>query len=74
MYTGREHMWRVLEGPIGDDFMNSFDGSNLVALSWYDAGARSFYNTGRPIETLEDMRGLNIRVQESELMMDTIEA
>ena len=54
--------------------MNSFDGSNLVALSWYDAGARSFYNTGRPIETLEDMRGLNIRVQESELMMDTIEA
>ena len=74
LYTGREHMWRVLEGPIGDDFMNSFDGSNLVALSWYDAGARSFYNTGRPIETLEDMRGLNIRVQESELMMDTIEA
>lgn len=74
LYTGREHMWKVLEGSIGDDFMNSFDGSHLVALSWYDAGARSFYNTRKPIETLEDMQGLNIRVQESELMVDTIEA
>lgn len=74
LYTGREHMWEVLEGPIGDDFMNSFGGSNLVALSWYDAGARSFYNREKPIEKLEDMKGVKIRVQESELMMDTIEA
>lgn len=74
LYTGREHMWAVLEGRIGDGFLNSFGGSNLVALSWYDAGARSFYNTRKPIETLEDMKGLNMRVQESELMVDTIEA
>ena len=74
LYTGREHMWKVLEGSIGDDFMNSFGGSHLVALSWYDAGARNFYSTAKPIECLEDMKGLNIRVQESELMKDTIEA
>ena len=54
--------------------MNSFGGSHLVALSWYDAGARNFYSTAKPIECLEDMKGLNIRVQESELMKDTIEA
>ncbi len=74
LYTGREHMWKVLDGEIGDDFLNSFDGSDLVALSWYDAGARNFYNSVRPIETLEDIRGMNIRVQESELMVDTIKA
>lgn len=74
LYTSREHMWKVLEGSIGDDFMNSFGGSHLVALSWYDAGARNFYSAAKPIESLEDMKGLNIRVQESELMMDTIEA
>ena len=27
LYTGADHMWKVLEGPIGDDFLNSFDGS-----------------------------------------------
>ena len=64
----------MLEGPIGTDFMNSFGGSSLVPLSWYDAGARNFYSTDRPIESLDDMKGLKIRVQESELMMDTIQA
>lgn len=74
LYRDADHMWQVLDGEIGDDFMNSFDGSNLVALSWYDAGARSFYNSVRPIKTLEDMKGLKIRVQESEMMMGMVEA
>lgn len=74
LYTGPEHMWKVLDGEIGMDFMNSFEGSNLVALSWYDAGARSFYNTVKPVACLEDMQGLRIRVQESELMMAMVEA
>lgn len=72
LYTGSEHMWKVLEGEIGDDFMNSFDGSSLVPLSWYDAGARNFYNSVRPIERLEDIQGMKIRVQESKLMKDTV--
>ena len=60
LYTGAEHMWKVLEGEIGDSFLGSFEGSSLVALSWYDAGARNFYNSVRPIEKLEDMKGLTI--------------
>lgn len=74
LYTGREHMWKVLDGKIGDDFINSFDGSDLVALSWYDAGARNFYSTGKPITKIEDMKGMNIRVQESELMEGMVKA
>lgn len=74
LYRDAEHEWKVLDGPIGDDFINSFDGSNLVALSWYDSGARNFYTTNKQIKTLEDMKGLKIRVQESELMMGMIEA
>ena len=72
LYTS--HMWRVLEGEIGDDFIASVEGSGLVALSWYDAGARNFYNSVRPIERLEDMKGMRIRVQESSLMEDVIRA
>ena len=68
LYTGSEHMWRVLEGEIGDEFLDSFQGFNLVALSWYDAGARNFYSSGKPIERLEDMKGMKVRVQDSALM------
>ena len=50
------------------------DYSGLVALSWYDAGARNFYNSSHSIERLEDMKGMVIRVQESELMSDSIRA
>lgn len=74
LYTGAEHMWKVLDGDIGDEFMASFDGSNMVALSWYDAGARNFYNSKRPVTSLGDIKGLKIRVQESELMINMIEA
>ncbi len=74
LYRDADHMWQVLDGKIGDDFINSFDGSNLVALSWYDAGARNFYNSVRPIKSLDDMKGLKIRVQESDMMMGMVEA
>ncbi|MFR5601397.1 MAG: TRAP transporter substrate-binding protein [Lachnospiraceae bacterium] len=68
LYTGPDHMWKVLDGEIGEDFLNSFDDSGLVALSWYYAGSRNFYNNQKPIERLEDMKGMRIRVQESTVM------
>ena len=67
-------MWNVLEGEIGEEFLDSFGGSYLVALSWYDAGARSFYSSQKPIQNLKDIQGMKIRVQESELMWDMIKA
>lgn len=73
LYTSSKHMWKVLEGKIGNEFLNSFNGSNMVALSWYDAGARNFYSSKHIIRTLEDMKGLKIRVQESDLMTRMVE-
>lgn len=74
LYTGAEHMWSVLEGEIGRDFLDSFEETNLVGLSWYDAGARNFYNSVKPIRSPEDIRGMRIRVQESELMERMVES
>ncbi len=73
LYRDSKHMWKVLDGKIGKDFMNAVKGSSLVALSWYDAGARHFYNSVRPINALEDIKGLRIRVQESQLMTEMVE-
>ncbi len=73
LYDDADHMWEVLEGEIGDDFLNSFEGTNLVALSWYEAGARNFYTSMRPIRKPEDIKNMKIRVQESELMTRMIE-
>lgn len=74
LYTDSEHMWRVLDGEIGDEFLADVSGYELVGLSWYDAGARNFYSSEKPITCLEDIQGMRIRVQESELMADMVEA
>ncbi len=39
-----------------------------------DEGARNFFTTKKPITKLEDMKGLKIRVQNSQMMLDTISA
>ncbi len=74
LYENSAHMWKVLDGSIGDDFLDIVSQNELIGLSWYDAGARNFYNSKKPITCLEDMQGMRIRVQESEVMVDMIEA
>lgn len=74
LYRDSEHMWQVLDGEIGEAFMQELEGSGLVGLSWYDAGVRNFYTSKKPIRTLEDMEGMTIRVQESVLMEAVVEA
>lgn len=68
------HMRAVMDGEIGQEILAEFDNHNLVGLAFYDAGARSMYNRQRPIESLEDMAGLRIRVIQSDLFVDMIGA
>ncbi|MCL2380643.1 MAG: TRAP transporter substrate-binding protein [Treponema sp.] len=72
LYRDREHMFRVLDGPIGDEALRMLEAQSLLGLSWYDAGSRNFYTTGRPIRTLDDMTGMRLRVQEVPLMMEMV--
>ena len=71
LYQDSSHMWKTLDGEIGEEFMNSLGGDGIIALSWYDAGTRYFYTT-EPIYSLEDMKGKRIRVAESDLMESLI--
>jgi tripartite ATP-independent transporter DctP family solute receptor len=72
IYRDTTHMWKVLSGSIGKDLLKSVEKAKMIGLCYYDAGARSFYNTKREIKSPEDMKGLKIRVQESKLMMGLV--
>lgn len=67
LYRDSAHMWKTLDGAIGQEFMDSLEADGIAALSWYDAGARHFYTT-EPIYSLADMNGKRIRVAESDMM------
>ena len=71
LYRDADHMWRVLDGSIGAEFLQDFTAQGRVGLSWYDAGARSFY-ARQPVHSLNDLQGKTIRVQDSQIVIDMI--
>lgn len=72
LFEDAQQMWRVMDSEIGTDFLAEFEQLGLVGLSWYDAGARSFYSAQQPIRSPEDMQGLTVRVQDSRIVMDMV--
>jgi tripartite ATP-independent transporter DctP family solute receptor len=74
IFRSVSHMRKVMDGAIGESILQSFDGQDLVGLCFYDSGARSFYNSKRPINSLADMKGLKIRVQQSDMFIDLVNA
>jgi len=74
LFRSIEHLQKVLDGPIGNEILNSFGPYGLVGLAFYDSGARSIYNSVRPLHSIADIKGLRLRVHQSELMSDMIKA
>lgn len=72
LFRSIEHLRKVLDGPIGNEILDSFEPYGFVGLAFYDSGARSIYNSVRPVRSIADMKGLRVRVQQSELMSDMI--
>ena len=72
LFRDEDHLWKVLDGPIGKGLLKGMESSNLVGLAYYDSGARSFYTKGKPIKTLADMKGLKIRVQPAKVFIDMV--
>ena len=70
LFRSIDHMQKVLDGPIGEEILGSFEPFGFVGLAFYDSGARSIYNSIRPVRSLADLKGLRIRVQQSGQMSE----
>jgi len=73
LFRDIDHYWKVLRGPVGKNLLRSSEPKNLRGLCYYDAGARSFY-AKKPIHSPEDLKGLKIRTQPSDMAMRMVEA
>ena len=74
LFRSFDHLHRVLDQEIGDETLSGFQRHGFVGLTFYDSGARSIYNSVRPIRSLADMKGLRIRIQQSDLMSKMIKS
>ncbi len=74
IFKGIDQMYTLMDGAAGDAIGEGMLKKGIVALAWYDAGARSFYNSVRPINTPEDVEGLKVRVMNNDLFVGMIES
>jgi len=74
LFRSPEHARNVMSGPIGDEIAAGFDQYNVVVLAFYDGGARSFYNSKKPVNTMADLQGQKYRVIQSDVFVDMVAA
>ena len=74
MFKDKEHTFRVLDGPIGEELLAGTEKYWLKGLGYYDSGSRSFYTIDRPVEQPNDLEGLKIRVMESQTAIDMVKS
>ena len=74
IWKNQASMWKVLKGSIGARLLNDMEAFNFYGLCYYEAGARSFYNSQKDITRVTDLNGMTIRVEPSQLMIDLVNA
>jgi len=73
VFESDEHLWNFLEGEAGKKLLTDLEQSKMRGLAYYDSGSRNFYST-TPLMSIEDLKGQKIRVQQSKINMDLIDA
>ena len=71
------HMRKVIDGEIGTELLDKITASpqsRLIGLCWMDGGSRNVYNTKKPVRSVEDLKGLKIRMMGNPLFVDTMNA
>jgi tripartite ATP-independent transporter DctP family solute receptor len=74
MFTDYEHVDKVFQGEIGEYFSGLLGKHGLKVMGWMESGMQGFYNTKRPIKSISDIRGLSMRVMESPVLVNAMNA
>jgi len=64
----------VTDGPFGKKLFTELATKNLIGLGYWDLGFRNVTNSKRPINKVEDLAGLKIRVIQSPIYIDLFTA
>ncbi|WP_082836919.1 TRAP transporter substrate-binding protein [Labrenzia sp. OB1] len=67
-------MYELMDGEAGAALSKGLAAKGLIALGYYDAGARSFYTSVKPIEEPADVAGMKIRVMNNDLFVGMVDS
>ncbi|HEX7511869.1 MAG TPA: TRAP transporter substrate-binding protein [Candidatus Methylomirabilis sp.] len=70
----RDHIYKVLDGPIGKELERKLSAQGFVVLGWWELGFRNMTSKDKPIRTPDDLKGLKMRVQEAKVWLGMMRA
>ena len=74
LFASTEQKYIALDGEAGKMVTDTLADYNMVPLYFWEAGARCFYTTKTPIRGVEDLKGMKIRVQQTEQAISMVKA
>ncbi|MBQ8972701.1 MAG: TRAP transporter substrate-binding protein [Clostridia bacterium] len=74
LFANNEEAYKILDGEIGRELLDTLEGANLKGLAYAERGFRNITNSVRPVEKAEDVAGLKLRVMENEVYTATFQA
>ena len=73
-FRDKDHFYKALDGEPGKIIANDLEAKGIKVLSWWNGQPRHIFNSKKTINTLEDMKGMKIRVMQSPVSIATFNA
>ncbi|MBV9562071.1 MAG: TRAP transporter substrate-binding protein DctP [Bradyrhizobium sp.] len=77
LFKNIAHSEKMMDGDLGQELLDRISANasaGLVALCWMNSGARSIYNSKKPVKTIDDIKGLKIRVIGNPIFIEMMNA
>ena len=69
LFKDHETAYKVLDGEVGQEILDSLSDKGIKGLVYWENGFRHLTNNKRPIESVSDMKGIKIRTLESPMQI-----
>ena len=75
IFSSREHFWNFAKSDVAQEFLSETEdlGLGIKGLTYGEEGFRHFF-TVKPVNAMEDLKGMKLRVSSDPVMVGTVES
>ncbi|MBN6067102.1 TRAP transporter substrate-binding protein [Aggregatibacter actinomycetemcomitans] len=70
IFKDRAHVYKVLDGEVGQSLLKELEAQGLKGLAFWDVGFRAFSNSKHTVTKPEDIKGLKVRTNQNPMYIE----
>lgn len=74
LFRDRAHMYKVMDGPIADELSGKMEEKGFKLLGFFEAGIRHIMTSGKPVNSIDDLKGMKIRTMQNPIHVASFNA